>query len=256
MKFTEQRSLYRLQELARTLRGENGCPWDRKQTHDSLKKYLIEETYEVVDAIESGRSDILKEELGDLLYQVYAHAEISPDFTVDDIAEGIITKLVSRHPHVFGSETADTPDAVADKWERIKKKERTDKKILEGVPAHLPALLKAYRVQEKVSRAGFDFPDLSDTIVRLEEELEELKEAVEKNDRNSVENEFGDILFSIVNIARFSSIDPEESLRAAIEKFTGRFNIVEKMVDDSGKNFDDYTTNELDMMWKSAKEKK
>ncbi|HRX16249.1 MAG TPA: nucleoside triphosphate pyrophosphohydrolase [Spirochaetota bacterium] len=253
MKFNEQRELYRLEELADTLHGENGCPWDRKQTHQSLKKYLIEETYEVIDAIDSGSPDKLKEELGDLLYQVYAHCRVSNSFKIDDVAKMIIQKLITRHPHVFGEEVADTPDEVADKWERIKKKERTDKKILEGVPAHLPALLKAYRVQEKVSRVGFDFPDISDTVMKLEEELEELKEAVKNGNRAEVEDEFGDILFSIVNIARFASIDPEQSLRNAVAKFTSRFNEVEDMVDKSGKSFDDYTMEQLDKMWEKAK---
>ncbi|MFW6365460.1 MAG: nucleoside triphosphate pyrophosphohydrolase [Spirochaetota bacterium] len=255
MKFSEKRPLYKLDELADILHGENGCPWDRKQTHDTLKKYLIEEAYEVIDAIESGNMENLKEELGDLLYQVYAHAHVSSDFSIDDIAEGIFTKLYNRHPHVFGTGSAENPSEVADSWERIKKKEREGKSILSGVPAHLPALLRAYRVQEKVSRVGFEFSHFEDTVTKLEEELEELKAAVKNESRDEIMDEFGDILFSIVNIARFIDLDPEESLRRAVEKFSTRFQTVESCVHSNGKSFEDMSIDELEALWQKAKKK-
>lgn len=254
MTFKEDRPLYKLEELAEILHGENGCPWDKKQTHDTLKKYLIEEAYEVIDAIEAGNSDNLKEELGDLLYQVYAHSHVTDKFSIDDIAEGIFKKLYHRHPHVFGEESADTSADVADKWEKIKKKEREGKSILSGVPHHLPALLRAYRVQEKVSRIGFDFSQFEDTIAKLEEELEELKTADKNESKEEIMDEFGDILFSIVNIARFIELDPEESLRKAVEKFSSRFKKVEKSIHTSKQNFEDLSIDELEALWQKAKQ--
>ncbi len=255
MEFHEKRPLYKLEELADILHSENGCPWDRKQTHDTLKKYLIEEAYEVIDAIESGNAENLKEELGDLLYQIYAHSHVTDSFSIDDVAVGIFNKLYHRHPHVFGEENAANSAEVADKWEKIKKKEREGKSILSGVPNHIPALLRAYRVQEKVSRVGFEFSRFNDTIEKLEEELEELKSAVKNESREEIMDEFGDILFSIVNIARFIELDPEESLRKSIEKFSARFTTVEKLVHESGKCFENYSIDELEAFWNKAKQK-
>lgn len=245
--------LYKLENIAQTLHGENGCPWDRKQTHESLKKYLIEEAYEVIDAIEKNDTDELKEELGDVLYQVYAHCQLNKNFNIDDVAEGIGNKLVKRHPHVFGEDNIETADEVSDSWEKIKKKERGEKSILSGVPKHLPALLKASRVQEKVSRIGFDFPTIDNTIEKLEEELEELKVAVQRESREEIEDEFGDILFSIVNISRFIEIDPEECLQNSVNKFMDRFKLVEKALHKAGKEFDQMSTDELEDEWQAAK---
>jgi tetrapyrrole methylase family protein/MazG family protein len=251
--FKEKRALYKLEELASILHGEDGCPWDREQTHDSLKKYLIEETYEVIDAIESGDSTSMREELGDLLYQIYAHSHVTRDFTIDEIAEGIFNKLYHRHPHVFSDASAETPLDVENNWERIKKKEREGKSILSGVPNHLPALIKAYRVQQKVSRVGFDFSEFEDTITKLEEELEELKAAVKTENKDEIMDEFGDILFSIVNIARFIELDPEEALRKAVDKFKNRFEKVEEILHIENRQFDDVSLEELEALWQKVK---
>ena len=201
MEFKEKRPLYLLEEIAAILRGENGCAWDKEQTSASLKPYLIEEAYEVYEAIEKGDSDNLKEELGDLLYQVYAHAQIKKeegDFTIDDVAQGIVTKLVRRHPHVFGNETVKDAREVIERWEKIKKKEKADREsILDGVPSHLPALLKAYRVQQKAARLGFDWEKIDDAAGKLDEEVAEFREALKSPDRNedAITGEFGDVLF-------------------------------------------------------------
>ncbi|MBN1501672.1 MAG: nucleoside triphosphate pyrophosphohydrolase [Spirochaetes bacterium] len=258
MKFTEKSSLYRLAELAAELRSENGCPWDKKQDHMSLRKYVIEEAYEVIDAIESGKDPDIIEELGDLLYQIFAHSQIAAEdnrFTVDDVADAIIAKLIRRHPHVFGTDTAATPEEVLDKWERIKKEEKrsTEKTLLESVPNHLPALLKAFRIQEKTSRVGFDWESIDGPIEKIEEELSELKNAWKKNDRNNLKEELGDILFSIVNVSRFLDIDPEEALQSSNSKFIRRFTAVEKTVDSKNLKFEDLTLEELDKMWDTAK---
>ncbi|MCL1833733.1 MAG: nucleoside triphosphate pyrophosphohydrolase, partial [Leptospirales bacterium] len=198
--------LYRLKEIAAILRSKNGCPWDMEQTSASLKPYLIEEAYEVYDAIERGNLKELKEELGDLLYQVYAHSQIASEtssFTIDNVAEGIIDKLVRRHPHVFGNETIADSNGVKDRWERIKKSEKSERvSILDGVPRHLPALLMAHRVQDKVSHVGFDWEKIDDAINKLDEEVGEFKEAVDSGDNERIYDEAGDILFSIVNILR------------------------------------------------------
>lgn len=257
MDFKETRPLYLLEEIAEILRSENGCAWDREQTSPSLKAYLIEETYEVVDAIESGDSGHLREELGDLLYQVYAHSQIAKEesrFTVDDVARGIIEKLIRRHPHVFGNTTADSAEEVIINWERIKKEEKASREsILDGVPKALPALLKAYRVQQKVSRLGFDWERIGNVVDKLEEEVRELREAIESGNSEHIMEETGDILFSVANVARFLKINPEEALQRSIDKFTARFKIVEKKAAAGGKHLDEMTLEEMDLLWEEAK---
>lgn len=257
MDFKETRPLYLLEEIAEILRSGNGCAWDREQTSPSLKAYLIEETYEVVDAIESGDSEHLREELGDLLYQVYAHAQIAKEehrFTVDDVARGIIEKLVRRHPHVFGDTAADSAEQVIINWERIKKEEKSSREsILDGVPKALPALLKAYRVQQKVSRLGFDWEKVGSVIEKLEEEVHELREALASGDMEHITEETGDILFSVANVSRFLKINPEEALQRSIDKFTRRFKIVEQKAAASGKHLDEMSLAEMDLLWEEAK---
>ena len=249
--------LYRLGEIAKILRAENGCPWDREQTLSSLKTYLIEEAYEVYDAIESGSMDDLKEELGDLLYQVYAQSEIASEnshFTVDDVAEGISDKLIRRHPHVFGDENISDARGVKVRWEKIKKEEKAEgRSILAGVPRHLPALVMAHRVQDKVSHVGFDWEKIDDAMGKLDEEVAELKEALELQDKEKISEEAGDILFSIVNVLRFKKIDAEDSLRRTIDKFMKRFSYIEKEAAGSGKNIDRMSLEELDMLWAESK---
>ena len=249
--------LYRLREIAKILRSKNGCPWDREQTFDSLKPYLIEETYEVYDAIEKGNLDELKEELGDLLYQIYAHSEIASEtsgFSIDDVAEGIIDKLIRRHPHVFSNETITDASSVKDRWEKIKKSEKSKGvSILDGVPKHLPALLMAHRIQDKVSHVGFDWEKIDDAMNKLDEEIGEFKEAVDTQDKEKIYDEAGDILFSIVNILRFKKIDAEGALRRTIDKFTNRFKYIEMKANESGKDIDKMTLEEMDRLWDESK---
>lgn len=253
----ESRRLYKLAETSRILRGENGCPWDREQTHESLKKYLIEETYEVIDAIDSGDDPKIIEELGDLLYQVYAHSEIAREqnrFSIDDVADGINSKLIRRHPHVFAAKDDITSDEVLTRWEKIKKTEKKNtESAIDGVPKSLPALLKAYRTQEKTSRIGFDWDKVEDVESKLDEEIEEFREAVRSGDKNLIKDELGDILFTIVNIARFLDTDPEEALALSVEKFSSRFRYVEKKAAEKGKNLSDMSLEEMNSLWDNAK---
>jgi len=255
----EEHKLYELKKISHRLRAPGGCPWDREQTHESLKKYLIEETYEAIDAIDAGNDAEIIEELGDVLYQVYAHAEIAEEegrFTINDIANRIAEKLVYRHPHVFADETVADSDEVLVKWEKLKKKEKDpSRSILEGIPRHLPALLKAFRVQEKTARLGFDFKQTDGALAKLDEEIAELKEAVKTENRERILDEFGDILFSLVNVARFMKLDPEAALQNSVHKFSSRFKEVEKKAHASGKDFTDFSMKQLDEFWDEAKMK-
>ncbi len=246
---------YKLVEVMEKLRGENGCPWDKKQTHKSLKPYLIEEVYEVINAIDREDYEELKEELGDLLLQVVFHAQLAKEegkFTIDDVANGIVEKLIRRHPHVFGDVKVSGSEEVLKNWEKIKKEEGK-KSIFDGVPEGLPALLKARRVQEKAKRVGFDWDSIDGTLDKVEEEVRELKEAVVNKDKEKISEEFGDLLFSLVNVSRFLGIDAEDSLRLTVNKFMDRFRSIEKKVRESGKKVEDYSLDELDRMWNEAK---
>ena len=196
----------RLVSIMQTLRSENGCPWDREQTHETLRPYLIEEAYEVLDAIDAKDDSELKVELGDLLLQVVFHAQLAREddrFTIDDVAEAVSEKLIRRHPHVFGDVKADTSDQVLTNWEKIKQNEKgnRNKSVLDGLPSHLPALLKAFRIQEKVARVNFDWEDVREVFGKVREEIAELEEAHAGRDQQSLEEEFGDLLFSMVNLA-------------------------------------------------------
>lgn len=256
---TDTAPLYKLEEIAAILRAEKGCAWDRKQTPDSLKPYLIEEAYEVYDAIEKGDSDNLKEELGDLLYQVYFHAQIAKEegrFTIDDVADEISQKLIRRHPHVFGNDSVKDADEVTEKWEKIKKKEKAGRKHhLDGVPQHLPALLMAFRVQEKVSRLGFDWEHVHDAMEKLDEEIAEMKDALLQNDREALIDEAGDLLFSIVNTLRHLKVEPEEALRRSVNRFRRRFNEVENEAAARKQEIEAMSPDELESLWKLAKDR-
>ena len=249
-------SFYELVRVMERLRAENGCPWDRKQTHESLKPYLIEETYEVISAIDSGNDDELKEELGDLLLQIVFHAQIAKEdgrFDIDDVAKTIVEKLIRRHPHVFGDLKVSGSDEVLQNWEKIKKEEGKES-IFDGVPEGLPSLLKARRVQEKAKRVGFDWDNIEGTLDKVKEELDELSEAIKFGKKEKISEEFGDLLFSLVNVSRFLDIDAEDSLRQTIEKFMKRFKSVEKIIKSKGgKDLKNYTINELDEIWEDVK---
>ncbi len=259
MEFKETRPLYLLAEIASILRSPNGCAWDRAQTSVTLRPYLIEEAYELYEAIGGGDPAEIREELGDLIYQVYAHAQIASEagqFTIDDVAQGIVTKLIGRHPHVFGDETAHTADEVTDKWERIKKKEKAHREsILDGVPASLPALLKSYRVQQKASRIGFDWERIDGVVDKLDEEVAEFKEALARSPKGSpeIEEEMGDMLFTLVNIARFAGVNPEDALARTVNKFMARFRFVEKEAAALGRTLEEMDLEEMDALWERAK---
>jgi tetrapyrrole methylase family protein/MazG family protein len=259
MEFKEKRPLYQFAEIIAALRGENGCPWDRKQTHESLRPYLIEEAYEALDAIESGDPAHIREELGDILLQIYLHAEIAREqneFAIDDVARSIIDKIILRHPHVFGDATVRDADHVADRWEQIKKAEKPHREsILDGVPRHLPALLKAYRIQQKVSRVGFDWERIEDVAAKLDEEVGELKGAIATTDRDKITDEAGDILFSIANLLRFMHINPEEALEKTISKFIRRFQYIEKRAAEMEKNLGEMTIGEMESLWQESKDR-
>lgn len=248
--------LYRLVEVMKRLRSEHGCPWDREQNHETLKPYLLEEAYEVLNVIDSKNDTHLMEELGDLLLQIVFHAQLAAEegrFTIDDVARSIVNKLVRRHPHVFSDVKVKNAQEVLKNWEQIKKDEGK-KSVLDGIPEHLPALLKARRVQEKAKRVGFDWDSVDGVVEKLVEEIKELIEAVGKGKVQDAEEEFGDILFSLVNISRFLGIDAEDSLRKTINKFMKRFYYIEEKVKKKGnKPLGDYTLKELDGLWEEAK---
>jgi tetrapyrrole methylase family protein/MazG family protein len=245
-----------LVEVMARLRRKDGCPWDREQSHESLKPYIIEETYEVLDAIDRKDDNELREELGDLLLQIVFHAQIAAEqsrFTMDDVAAAIVEKLKRRHPHVFGSVKVEDSQEVLRNWEEIKKEEGKDS-VLDGVPDGLPALLKAQRVQEKVRRVGFDWESIGGAFAKVQEEIDELEKAVKKGDQAGIEDEFGDILFSLVNVARFLDINAEESLRQTTRKVSNRFQYIERRIEEKGERpIEEYTLEELDALWDEAK---
>ena len=235
------------------LREPGGCPWDRKQTLQTLKTYVIEEAYEVVGAIEEHDIAGLKEELGDLLLQVVFQSRIAKEngwFTMDDVIQGITEKLIFRHPHVFGDLHLDTAEEVLERWEGFKKKE--GKTLLQGVPKALPALLMAYRVSEKVAHKGFDWESVDQVMDKLDEEVAELHESIERQDGRAAE-EMGDVFFTLVNLARFLHIDPEASLKQMVRRFIRRFTAMEQQAEQQGRALEDMTLRELDKLWEQAK---
>ncbi|WP_152442785.1 nucleoside triphosphate pyrophosphohydrolase [Bacillus sp. THAF10] len=243
-----------------TLRGPDGCPWDQKQTHTSLMKYLIEEAYELLDAIDEEDTDGIIEELGDVLLQVMLHAQIGEDdgyFSIDDVIEGINEKMIRRHPHVFGEVSVEDADDVVQNWEQIKaeeKGERLEQSILDAVAKGLPNLTKAYQYQKKAGKLGFDWKEVEPMWEKVSEELNELKEEINEDATSKrVASEFGDVLFALVNIARFYKIDPEEAVAMTNRKFYQRFTFIEKKVKETGKTFDEFSLTELDAIWEEAK---
>ena len=226
-------TLARLVQVMQRLLAPDGCPWDREQSLESLRKYVLEEACEVIDAIESGDRAALREELGDLLLQVVFQAELARRegaFAIDDVVEGIVDKLVSRHPHVFGDLEAKDAEEVLVNWEKLKAKEKGERGVLGGVPRSLPALTRAQRIGEKVARVGFDWDDAGGSRAKLTEELAELEHAIAAKDAGAIEDEMGDVLFALVNLSRHMDLDAEGALRRTIDKFTRRFAHVERRV--------------------------
>lgn len=241
------------------LRSPGGCPWDREQTHQTLRPYLIEEAYEVLDALDNGDDGDFREELGDLLLQVVFHAQIANEekrFDIHDVARAINDKLVRRHPHVFGDTRADTADEVLTNWEKIKREEKGEedrKSVLDDLPAGMPALLRAYRIQEKVARVNFDWDDVKEVLEKVGEEIVELRGALEQGDRAKIEEEMGDLLFSLVNLSRHLKVPPEDALRMSNDKFIRRFRYIEAALELKGESLERTTFEELDALWDEAK---
>ena len=256
----KEKPVERLLDIMRRLRGPSGCPWDREQTLDSLKTNLIEETYEVIDAMESGDRPELCGELGDLLLQVVFQAQICTEegsFSFDDVVNGIADKLVRRHPHVFGDVQADTAGEVLKNWEKIKKTEKGTGKprsLVEGIPRHLPALAKANLVQKRVARAGFEWDEISGVVAKLEEELAEVKEAMAQQDAAAIREELGDLLFSTVNLSRYLGHEPEELLNENIAKFMRRFQSLEDRLHAEGRELEKCSLDELEAVWVAVKQ--
>ena len=250
----------KLVEVMDRLRAEDGCPWDREQTHASLKPFLLEEAYEVLEAIDLQDDEELCSELGDLLLQVVFHAQIAREedrFCAADVCRAIVDKLVRRHPHVFGDGRADSSDQVLANWEEIKREERSSRgepaSILDGVPRHLPALLRAQRLQAKAARVGFDWPHIDGPLDKVEEEFAELRQAWNRGDGEEVEEEFGDLLFALVNTGRFLDLCPEDALRRAADKFESRFRAVETVLKEQKKDIDEVSLKEMDRIWDQVK---
>lgn len=248
-----------LVETVARLRAPGGCPWDREQTHDSLKKFAVEETYEVLEAIESGDPSKLEDELGDLLLQVLLHAQISSEtsgFDIADVCARIREKLQRRHPHVFADTQVSGVDDVLHNWEQIKRAEPGNEdrtSVLDGVPKSLPALMRAAKLSKRAARTGFDWPEVTAIFEKMREEAGELEEAIAKGDRAEIQSEIGDLLFTVVNIARFQDIDPEEALREMLERFSSRFGRIEEEAAKKGRNMRDMTLAEMDAIWDQAK---
>lgn len=249
-----------LKKIIAQLRAENGCPWDRKQTHKSLRDCMLEEAYETVDAIDNEDSENLKEELGDMLLQIYMHAQISSesgDFEVEDIVDGIARKMIRRHPHVFGHIKADTADVVLENWDAIKKEEKGLKSAADGlrsVAKALPANVRAAKVQKKAAAVGYDFSGLDDVKAKVYEELKELEDAVAEGSFEQTYKEFGDVMFSMVNLARFLDINAENSLTNATEKFINRLGSAEILAKKQGLDLAGMTAKQLDKLWEAVKE--
>ena len=249
-----------LVQIMARLRGQNGCPWDREQTSESIKPYLVEETYEVLEAIDEEDSEKLKEELGDLMLQIVFHARMAEEsgaFTVSHVLTAISDKLVRRHPHVFGDVKAETAQEVLFNWEQIKQTERRHEKgqasLLDGVPREMPALLRAHRLQEKASRVGFDWNEAQEVLRKVEEELGELKAAMRDQAVERVEAELGDLLFALVNLSRFLAVNPEEALRKTIARFIARFRYIEEELARRGRSLRQASLEEMDALWAEAK---
>ncbi|MCR1899022.1 nucleoside triphosphate pyrophosphohydrolase [Irregularibacter muris] len=249
----------RLVDIVSTLRAEHGCPWDKKQTHESLKQNLIEEAYEVIDAIDKNSIEALEEELGDVLLQIVFHSQIAKenkDFSFSDVVRGICDKLIFRHPHIFSDVAADTSEEVLVNWEKLKKIEKgmdSQTEVLKAIPPSLPALIRAYKVQKKAADVGFDWDDIEGAIEKVKEEWFELKEVYSLAKQDRIIEELGDLIFSIVNMSRFLKIQPELALTKTTEKFIDRFSFIEEQANKQGKNLEEMTLEEMNFLWKQSK---
>ena len=240
------------------LREADGCPWDRRQTRESLKPFLIEETYEILEVLDKGDDKGLREELGDLLFHIIFMARIAQEegaFDIYDVIQGVAEKMVHRHPHVFGSSEVSGHHEVEANWAKLKAAEKQRKSLMEGLPRHLPALMRAYRLTQRASKVGFDWEDKNQVWKKLEEELQEFQEALQEGQQEKLRDELGDILFTLANLARFIGIDPEDALRRVTNKFSERFQYIEKRLHAKGKDPHEASLAEMDALWEESKGK-
>lgn len=248
-------NLDNLIETIRTLRSPQGCEWDRAQTHKTLRPNMLEEAYEAVDAMDAGDTKHLKEELGDVLLQVLLHAQIADDegdFNIDDVAKGLNDKLIHRHPHVFGNTKVSCTQDIVDNWDKLKKEEKPHRKsAMDGISKSQSALMSAQKISKKAVKTGFEWPDETSLYDCIFSEFDEFKEAVQENDKEHMEEEMGDILFAVVNLARWNKIDAEQALLKANKKFIARFRKMEQLAE---KPLEEYDFREYDILWKRAKE--
>ena len=253
--------LQQLLDIMARLRAPDGCPWDREQNFDTIKKYTVEETYEVLDAIDRRDWIDLRDELGDFILQAVFYAQLAAEeghFTFADSLDAINAKLIRRHPHIFGDETARTGDEVLKLWDAVKATEKRDqheepKGLLDGIPRAQPALLEAQQISSRAARSGFDWNSADDVFAKLEEEIAEYREALASGSAHAAEDEMGDILFTIVNLARFAKVDPEQALRRTNAKFRRRFAHIEQRLGEEGKNLTETNIAELEALWQEAK---
>jgi len=252
--------IQKLVDIMARLRSPDGCPWDREQNHTTLKRFLIEEAYEVIEAIENKDFEHLKEELGDLLLQIIFHARVAEEndlFNIQDVIDGIHKKLIHRHPHVFEDVFVDTAKGVEVQWEQIKIEEKKakaqERSIIDGVPLAMPATLQAVRLTEKAARVGFDWKDTCDVMAKIDEELGELKEAMQGKVEKEIKHELGDIMFALCNLARHLNVDPEEVQRGSMDRFRARFKMMEKLAGERGKKLKEYNLEEQELLWQEAK---
>lgn len=251
--------LKKLIDIMSALRGDKGCPWDKEQTRDSLKPFLLEETYEVLEALDEGDSEKIKEELGDLLFQIVFHCQLAKErneFDINDVIEKISRKMLNRHPHVFGKTKFKSKEHFRKYWDEEKKREgKKRESILEGVPKALPSLLRAHKLQKKAARVGFDWEKTEDVFEKMNEELKEFRRALKSKKQLEIEDELGDIFFMLVNISRFVGVNPEDALRKTISKFISRFRYIEMKAADKKRNLSDMTLEQIDALWDEAKER-
>lgn len=245
--------------IMKILRSPDGCPWDRVQTHESIRQDFIEETYEAIEAIDTNDTELLREELGDVILQVVFHSVIEEEngtFDISDVCDEVCKKLIIRHPHVFSDTIADTPEQVLTNWDKIKmdtKSQKSQSEVLSSVSKALPALMYSQKIQKKAAKVGFDFDNTDDTLKKVEEELSELKDAINNNDEENMSEELGDLLFSVVNVARFIKVDSEKALFDATKKFTERFTKVEQLCFERSIDMAEASLSTLDSLWEEVK---
>lgn len=257
--FQSKYNITDLLDIMKRLRAPDGCPWDREQDHHTVRNNFLEETYEVIDAIDRENRADLCEELGDVLLQIVFHSQMEAEvggFDFDDVCDGICKKLIERHPHVFGTTVVSGSEQVLDNWDAIKQKSKnqtTYTQTLESVPKAFPALMRAAKIQKRAAKAGFDWSSVAGALDKVDEELKEFREALAKGEEVHISEEFGDLLFSMVNVSRFLKIDSEQALQSASEKFISRFSIVEQMAIEQGIDMKSVSLEELDKLWDKAK---